>query len=374
MLIEFEFRVSLISAEPRRCRPKRTPVHALGRLVSTASTSDADERVGHRPRVGEIGRGSHRADAAGDDQAERERGGRATSCRRLAARVERPRAPMRLAEAPVDEARLRGVERQPSRARRGPGREQRDVRHRDDGDEHASGRAAEAARGHREHHGEQPEPDERLELERLVPRPDARRSTTALTPSIAARLKAFEPTTTPTATACWFWTSAAIAEARLRRVGRERGEQAEERLGQAEPQPDVVEAPREHRRRDQHQRDGGDEEWDGGCGRHRLTPTSLPGTPGGTLAEEGSREPDPGALRTRPSTPSTASASSRPAKPDTPPAMPDPAVPARPLPRRTPRCSIASSSADPVLEDGEKRRAEPVGDAHRRGAYAMIGA
>ena len=39
MLIEFEFSVSLISAEPRRWRPKRTPVQALGRLVRIASTT-----------------------------------------------------------------------------------------------------------------------------------------------------------------------------------------------------------------------------------------------------------------------------------------------------------------------------------------------
>ena len=39
-----------------------------------------------------------------------------------------------------------------------------------------------------------------------------RAATTALRPSIAARLNAFEPTTTPTATAWLFWTSAAIAD------------------------------------------------------------------------------------------------------------------------------------------------------------------
>ncbi len=75
----------------------------------------------------------------------------------------------------------------------------------------------------------------------------------------------------------------------LGRVGCQRGEQAEERLGQAEPQPHVIEPAREHRRREQHQRDGRDEEWDGEGGRHRLTPTSLPGTPGGTLPQLGSR-------------------------------------------------------------------------------------
>jgi hypothetical protein len=41
----------------------------------------------------------------------------------------------------------------------------------------------------------------------------------------------------------------------------------------------VIEPLRKLRRREQHQRDGGDEERGGECGRHRLAPTRLPGTP-----------------------------------------------------------------------------------------------
>ena len=63
-----------------------------------------------------------------------------------------------------------------------------------------------------ERHGDEPERDERLELERLVPRARTRSATIALSPSIAARLNAFEPTTTPTATDRSCDTSAVIAD------------------------------------------------------------------------------------------------------------------------------------------------------------------
>ena len=72
----------------------------------------------------------------------------------------------------------------------------------------------------------------------------------------------------------------------LGRIGRERREQAEERLRQAEPQSDAVEALRELRGREQHHRDRDDEEGDGEGGRHRFSPTRLPGTPGRTLAQK----------------------------------------------------------------------------------------
>jgi hypothetical protein len=71
----------------------------------------------------------------------------------------------------------------------------------------------------------------------------------------------------------------------LRRVGGQRGEEAEQRLGQAEAQADVVEPLREQRRRGQHHGDRDDEDGDGGRRRHGWTPTSLPGTPRGTLPQ-----------------------------------------------------------------------------------------
>ena len=72
MLIEFEFSVSLISAEPRRWRPKRTPVQALGRLVRIASTTTPTSASGTDHAWARSVAAAHGADAAGDDQAERD--------------------------------------------------------------------------------------------------------------------------------------------------------------------------------------------------------------------------------------------------------------------------------------------------------------
>ncbi len=72
-LIVFEFIVSLTSVDPRRARPRRTPVNAFGRLVTTASTSvpttHPEVRRGREPepRV-------HHADVPENDRGDGRRG------------------------------------------------------------------------------------------------------------------------------------------------------------------------------------------------------------------------------------------------------------------------------------------------------------
>src|SRR6185312_6052169 len=80
----------------------------------------------------------------------------------------------------------------------------------------------------------------------------------------------------------------------LGRIRRERGQKAEHRLRQSESQADVVEAARKDRRGSEHDADRDQEDRYGGCGRHWLTPTSLPGTPLRTLAQVVAQAPGSG--------------------------------------------------------------------------------
>ena len=77
----------------------------------------------------------------------------------------------------------------------------------------------------------------------------------------------------------------------LGRVCGQGGQNAEQRLRHPEPQADVVEPPREDRRRGEHETDREEEEGYGGGRRHRLAPNRLPGTPLGNLTQVELRDP-----------------------------------------------------------------------------------
>ena len=196
--------------------------------------------------------------------------------------------------------------------------------------------------------------------------------TTALRPSIAARLKALEPTTTPTAIACWFSTSAVTADessgasaaSAVRRPSRASGSPSRRPMWSSR-RANTAEAASITRDRDE-------EEWDGGCGRHRLNAdqtsrhTGPNASAGVALGSRIRRRlcPLPFAPRRlrRPRGRQAGHAAS------IPPGAGSPASAAVLL------VQVASSSAPWTSgeEDGEKS-AEPVGEAHRRRAYAMIG-
>ena len=212
----------------------------------------------------------------------------------------------------------------------------------------------------REHHREQPEPDERLELERLVPRADAARDDGA-DAEHRREVEGVRADDDPDRDGVLVLEERRDRGRDLRRVGGERGEQAEQRLGQAEPQPDAVEPPREHGRRDEHQRDGGDEEWDGGCGRHRLDADQPSRHTGANANAERLREPDPRAgrwpwSRRRPLL--------RPRGPPAPEAL---AVITAPE-----ASSLADRRAGLLCGRGEQPL-YPVSETHSPAAYAMIG-
>ena len=191
---------------------------------------------------------------------------------------------MLLAEAPADEAQLCHAERKPPREPR-PGCEQEHVGDGDDRDQADADRGGEAARDDRERHREEPETDERLELERLVLRPHPGRDDRAEA-NHCGDVEGVGADHDPDRHCPLVLDERRDGRGQLRRVGREGGEQPEQRLRHAEPQANVVEPAREHRGRGKHQRDRSDEEGGGEGRRHRLTPTSLPGTPSRTLTGE----------------------------------------------------------------------------------------
>ena len=184
---------------------------------------------------------------------------------------------MALAEAALEEAR-------PAHQAMSGG-EQRHVRNGDGSNENAADRRAQAARDHRERHGEQPKSDEPLEFERLVPRSNACRDEGAEAQH-GCDVEGVRTDDDPDRDRVLVLDERRDRRRDLGRVGCERREQAEQGLRQAELEADVVEPPREDRRCDEHHADRDEEERYGGCRRHRLTPTSLPGTPLRTLAQE----------------------------------------------------------------------------------------
>ena len=209
MLIEFEFSVSLISAEPRCWRPNRTPVQALGRLVRTASTTTPTSASG-------TDHASARSVAActaptlpatiRQSATRRTRSAPAASRRESSAGARRCASP-KLRWTKRDSAALNGS----LRARRGPAASSATY-----------GTATTATSAPPVVAPSPPATTASITASSQSPtnassssvscRARTRPATTALTPSIAARLNAFEPTTTPTATACSCWTSAAIAD------------------------------------------------------------------------------------------------------------------------------------------------------------------
>jgi hypothetical protein len=91
---------------------------------------------------------------------------------------------------------------------------------------------------------------------------------TALTPIIAARLNALGAEHDPEAHPLLTVREGDQGRGDLRPAGCERGEEARERLRQAEPRAEVVEPIGEDARRPQGQGDGSGEEQDGGCKGH----------------------------------------------------------------------------------------------------------
>ena len=77
----------------------------VGEAGQDSEDDHSDERLGHGPRMGEIGGRPHRYHAARHDQAERNEKDDEQP-HRLVPRVERLRPPVALAEAPADEAQL----------------------------------------------------------------------------------------------------------------------------------------------------------------------------------------------------------------------------------------------------------------------------
>ena len=240
-LIVLELIVSLTSAEPRRARPRRTPVKAFGRLVRTASSSIPMRTVRESDATGRAGARVHHADAAKDDGGERrrdhERGSHRSRPRRCRSEgvlgecaPELPAAPPQEDRVPLGERDHCDIGHEESERERecGP--------RRDDPESEQADRDGDAARHPTLERN-------RLAAQRHRARGDGHR------PIIAPRLKS-STRPRPRARCLRPGDERCDGRAELRRVRAGGGEQSEQRLGQAEPLSEAVEPVGEDRRRE----------------------------------------------------------------------------------------------------------------------------